>query len=690
MKEFFGGYFYRGAALLRPVFLVLALLVAASITPRSLAQESGQAASPPAAIATPPNDGFHAIQRQIETIRPGIIASTVSLRAGFSGGSGVLITPDGLVLTAAHVIAGSQGRRLNVVLSDGRGYSATFVGADTEIDLGLIQITNGKDLPAAPVGDSSTLQRGQWVLAAGHPLGPRFARPPVLRIGRVMGSGSLAAAARSNRRLATDAPLIIGDSGGPLFDLNGRVVGIHSMVTASGRMASIHSPVNYAKTAIQRARGGQTPDATSWDGPPFPFPAMIQQGQDALRANDLPVAMRSARRAVDADPTSAIARLLLAQALARNRQRDAAITALQEAIERGYNDVSAIRGDRDLAPLARDGRLTSLLARTDALNRLPGERKGDQPFRTNAAQAMPGSGRGVVRIRVDGTDVALGTIMSADGDVLTKASELPDGLLECILPDGHIASLERRGTDSDWDIALLKVDASDLEPVSPVKTVEVGHWTFTPSFANIPPVVGMIGVTEMPVYGRGIAPRPTSKAYMGVRTMRVAPEHLRALGLSQGVRVEVEENLPAAQAGMQTGDIVFEMDGKTIRDPNAFMDLLIPKRPGDSLEVSLARGDERLTITVNLTTRPAGLQRPSSLPEMLSGEVSRIAGPFDRVLHHDAMLPPSAMGGPVLDVDGRCIGINIARADRTSTYAIAASDVQAIYKRLKDAASAKK
>src|SRR5262249_53237258 len=153
---------------------------------------------------------------------------------------------------------------------------------------------DAKDLPVVPLGDSSTLRQGQWILATGHPLGQRMGRPPVLRIGRVLGAPSTAAAPsaseaprrrRNNQRIITDAPLINGDSGGPLFDLNGRVVGINSMITASGRsMASIHIPANLAKAAIEKAHRGETPDA--WSGPPPAFATALSAGQEALGAGN--------------------------------------------------------------------------------------------------------------------------------------------------------------------------------------------------------------------------------------------------------------------------------------------------------------------------------------------------------------------------------------------------------------------
>jgi serine protease Do len=640
---------------------------------------------------------FKAIQQQVESIRPGLTSSTVAIFADMSAGSGVLLTPDGLILTAAHVIAGSRDRRITVILEDGRPLPATFVASDTRTDIGLIRVTNGKNLPAAPIGDSATLRRGQWVLAVGHPNGRRAGRPPVLRIGRVFGPsvnvrtergrsgrGTVGGENRegeSPRFIATDAPLIGGDSGGPVFDLNGRVVGINSMIAASRRgSANIHIPVNLAKAAIEKARNGQTPD--TWDGPPAAFTAALRSGQESFQAGNMARALWSARQAAELDSTSATARLLLARVQARSRQTGPAMTALQQAIEDGFNDVAAIRSDPDLVPLLRNATIARLLERTAAWSAVPGDRKGDQAFLAAAASVAPSGSRAVVRVRSDGKDVALASVMSADGDLLTKASELPEGALECVLPSGQVVSAERVGTDTAWDVALLKVEATGLEPVVVQEDAPTGHWTFSPSGTEAP-AVGIVGVADMPVRGRPFASRPLSKAYMGVRMAPVQPEVLKTLGVMQGVRVEVEEDLPAARAGIQNGDILIEVDGQPIRDPETMQDLLFKKMPGDTVAIRLVHEGERRNVTVTLTTRPAGTPGRGGMPLLLAGETSRMAGPFPRVLHHDTVLNPSAMGGPLFDADGHFIGLNIARADRTTTYAIRATDVKTIYTRLK-------
>ena len=626
-----------------------------------------------------PKESFLAIQKQVESIEPRLVKSTIVIRLPDGSGSGVIISPDGLVLTAAHVVAGREGRHVTAILSDGRSMPATVLAAHRDSDLGLIRIDNAANLPSVPIGDSAVLRRGEWVLATGHPLGLHMGRPPVLRIGRVLRAGGGGGRFGGGRNISTDAPIISGDSGGPLFDLNGRVVGINSMITTGDRrMMSIHVPVNLAKSAVGRSLRGETAD--SWNGPPAPFASDLQQSQAALEAGDLPAAARLAKEAADIYPSSAVARLLLARAQARGGEPQLALSAISQAVDRGFNDAEMLRADRDFAPLARQPVMARLLERIDAFNGIPGERKGDVGL---FALGAPANLRdGVVRIQGAGADAALGTVMSTDGDILTKASELPEGPLTCVTADGQTLPLMRKGMDSQWDVALLKANAAGLKVRPLALGAAVGQWGFSPDNTGSLGAIGIVGVLEMPVHDRGIARKATSKAYLGIRMELLEADTLKAAGVPQGVGVTVQPDLPAARAGVLDGDIIYEVEGKPVLDPDNFMDLLVKKKPGDPLNIGLVRGTARMKLTIELAARPAGLPGRNGLPEMLSGDISRMQGPFTHVLHHDSVLKPTAMGGPLVDADGRTIGMNIARADRTSTYAIPARDLREIYERL--------
>ena len=216
--------------------------------------------------------------------------ATVALKYGPSNGSGVIISEDGLILTAAHVIRdyeeGSKGKgdprplpftsgkKLLVMMPNGKEYEAKTLGINEGMDSGMVQLTvkgpnNGK-WPFCPVAKASgDIKKGQWVVALGHPDGPKEGRPPVARLGRVL--------ANNKGFLRTDCTIVGGDSGGPLFDLNGNVIGIHSRMVFPFSLAhNVHVPTDDFKTDWDKLSAGEWVDkpapkgTTAYIGVVFP------------------------------------------------------------------------------------------------------------------------------------------------------------------------------------------------------------------------------------------------------------------------------------------------------------------------------------------------------------------------------------------------------------------------------------
>jgi serine protease Do len=187
-----------------------------------------------------------AIEDQVRKVVDKVLPCTVCLRLGAGQGSGVIISADGYILTAGHV-SGSADRDVTILLADGRTVKGKTLGANRKVDSGLVKITEKGTWPFIEMGRSADLKRGQWCVAVGHPGGLRPGRPPVVRLGRVLDNGKAA--------IQTDCTLVGGDSGGPLFDLQGKVVGIHSRIGGS-IAANIHVPVDsYRDTWDRLAKG---------------------------------------------------------------------------------------------------------------------------------------------------------------------------------------------------------------------------------------------------------------------------------------------------------------------------------------------------------------------------------------------------------------------------------------------------
>lgn len=150
-------------------------------------------------------------------------AATVVLEGKSGSGSGVIVSPDGLILTAAHV-ASRPGRKFDVILADGRRVKAEALGLSEWSDAGMARLLEKGDYPYVPFESGRSCMVGEWCYALGHPSGFDEARGVVLRLGRVI--------SLSGAQVRTDCELLPGDSGGPLFSLDGKVIAIHSAISA--------------------------------------------------------------------------------------------------------------------------------------------------------------------------------------------------------------------------------------------------------------------------------------------------------------------------------------------------------------------------------------------------------------------------------------------------------------------------
>ena len=177
-----------------------------------------------------------AMQSHVQKLVEQLKKCTVGVSVGNAQGSGVIISKDGYVLTAAHVAGGpNRTNNVSLTLADGREVPAKTLGLFRTLDAGLMKITAPGEYPFAEMGSSENLKDGQWCLALGHPGGYQAERGMVLRLGRVLLNASDA--------ITTDCTLVGGDSGGPLFDMDGRVIGINSRI-GEQLTTNMHVPVS--------------------------------------------------------------------------------------------------------------------------------------------------------------------------------------------------------------------------------------------------------------------------------------------------------------------------------------------------------------------------------------------------------------------------------------------------------------
>ena len=175
--------------------------------------------------------------RKLQDALQGALANarkaTVGIDLGGGAGSGVIVSEDGLVLTAAHV-SGGVDKELTVIMEDGKRLKAKSLGLESTTDCAMMRITEEGKYPFVELDRGDGTRLGDWVFSLGHSGGFDGERGVVVRIGRLVRI--------ANSTLQSDCNLIGGDSGGPLFDLNGKLIGIHSRVGASLEQ-NMHVPI---------------------------------------------------------------------------------------------------------------------------------------------------------------------------------------------------------------------------------------------------------------------------------------------------------------------------------------------------------------------------------------------------------------------------------------------------------------
>lgn len=197
-------------------------------------------------------DVLRLLQRQQQLVAARGAECTVSIQIGPAQGCGVIITPSGYVLTAAHV-AMRPRKPAVLTLADGRTVTATTRGMNRNVDAGLMKIdpgqNGGRPWSCASLGSSANLKTGMWCIATGHPGGYDRERGMVTRVGRILEvkQGSL----------VTDCALIGGDSGGPLFDLSGRLIAVHSRI-GNDVADNLHVPIDYYDESWRRMDKGDS------------------------------------------------------------------------------------------------------------------------------------------------------------------------------------------------------------------------------------------------------------------------------------------------------------------------------------------------------------------------------------------------------------------------------------------------
>ena len=553
--------------------------------------------------------GARDVQSRIAAILPAVLAASVGVEIsagdGRHTGSGTVISPKGLVLTAGHVST-EPDARATIVLPDGRRVNARTLGLHWQgaADCGLIQceLAEGETLAAVELAPSESLSVGEWVIAVGYTYGSfqgQNATPPAVRIGRIRrmrdGSGSI----------EMDAPLASGDSGGGLFDLEGRLVGVNSSAgpepqfNNSTSVAFVHSKMEAmlkGEVSGRLAENGEQRTQRRRRRPPSRLGAELPPMQDDMPSRRSP--------------------------------------ALHAA----------------LAPLV-------------------------EPLLPSIAEVF-----------VDSRAVGYALAIDARGHYIAKDSDVGDVSPDVALsmPDGVTVAVERVARDRSLDLVLLR-SSEESVPVEWASDGEVALGEIVVSAGrDIEPLSWGVRALDQRVAGRG----DVTAAYLGVGVRELTDEERQTRGVERGAMVSaVLPGSAAARAKLQVGSIVTSIAGQPVTNSDEVGRAVRGHAAGDVVEIrALDDGGSERTLRARLGVRPLQSGPQASTPMY---PASRRSSGFGAVLQHDGPVAANRMGGPVVDLDGRVVGMNIARVDRTKTYALPAQVVREAAERLiADASSA--
>jgi len=280
----------------------------------------------------------------------------------------------------------------------------------------------------------------------------------------------------------------------------------------------------------------------------------------------------------------------------------------------------------------------------------------------------------IVFLQKGGETLAFGTVISKDGLVVVKASEYVAGAT-IETRDGREHAVQLVGDDADNDVAVLAVTDADGKAFVPVTwsdakldTRDMGRWV-------VSPIPGRNGRLKVGVVS---ARRRKIDRAGGVLGVNLGPENIEEKGVTV---VRVAPNSAAATIKLMIGDVITHVNDESTPSREMLVKSVSAHAPGETIRIKVRRGTKSLEFEATLGHRH-GTFAIWDRNLQLSGPISQRAFGFDAVIQHDTTLGPRQMGGPLFDLDGKAVGINIARVNRSETFALPADIVRPIIARL--------
>ncbi|MDO5969873.1 trypsin-like peptidase domain-containing protein [Flavivirga aquimarina] len=499
------------------------------------------------------------LEKRIQKIYKKVLKSTVTIN---NNATGVLISKDGYILTAGHVVLIAEKKEISITMSDGSTYSATPLGKDIKGDYALLKIIEKGTWDYLELGSSSNLGNDEACLMFGHSNGYQSDRPALMRIGFYKGTKELG-------YLKTSCIMMPGDSGGPLVDLNGKVIGLCSHIAPSME-DNFYTPIDPVKENWTKLTNGETFNLKNPQEPQFP------------ENNDV-------------TPPSIIGK-----------------------------------------PFSLEG--------------------GKEYLINNIAKSAKNIHKSVVKIKSTINDKEIktyGTIINSKGYIVAKASQVNKDKITCELYNGTTTSAKIIGIDKSNDLIVLQIASKKITAINiPKKTdTSVGKLIGAASFKED---IKYSGVISAPV--RKISAEAPSHGFLGA-----------ALTFSNKVFV-IFDGGAAMLGGLKRGDVIIKFDDTKIESSDDRISFLETTRVNQKLKVTVLReGKEEIVHVTLLKEDPKRIRKRHIAYDI---DISDRKSDFTQAFTHDMPIEVYESGTPVVDINGNVIGINIAKENRTTSFAI--------------------
>lgn len=598
------------------------------------------------------------IYATIESVEPAVVS--IGRRGGTF--SGVIVSKDGHVLSAGHAVRPSE--RYQISLPDGRRFDARGKGSNPQADCALLQITTKvDDLPYVQMGESESLVPNQPCLSISFPGGQGVRGIPVVRFGRLVHTG------QNRRMLQSTALMEPGDSGGALFDLQGRVIGIHSRIGQSmTRNYEVH--VDTFKKFWSELNREQS---FTQSGPPVPKLGIRGMDRDdGIGINVTEIVDDSLADLHGIEPNDVIQTVygrktpsIKELRLALIAARDAEIREIIVKVRREENDIDLNVQFKDEWQPAPKVELPDYGDK--AFSKPKGiDQLADLPMAfADLESELDDACVEISSTLPDGEELTIvGTLIKATPFIVSKNSMVKDNPTANFVDS--TVKLEVVARDNENDLILLRsptqnsagVDIStpfDEEP-------STGSFLITPE--SIGP--GLISIVSTKAFA---SRKQQSRGFLGVM-----PGDYKEKG--GAVLKEVTKEGAANRAGLQVGDVVTKLNETAIRTHMDMRRFLGTVDPNATVVATITRGEEALEKTIRLGAFPSFSNHAADQ----MNKSGRRDG-FSKVIPHDADLKPANCGGPLFDLDGNFVGLNIARNSRVRSYAIPRAIVKKLIER---------